>query len=77
MAAPNGDFFIQDKLGTTAPHHESFQQLWETKWKQPCTMGVYPFMFSAVKDFEPVVERLVKVRLTLYASIQAHMCSFR
>jgi hypothetical protein len=33
MAAPNGDFFIQEKLGTTAPHHESFQQLWETKWK--------------------------------------------
>ncbi|KAM0714235.1 hypothetical protein Q7P37_010022 [Cladosporium fusiforme] len=60
MAAPNGQFFIQDKLGSTAPHHESFQQLWETKWKQPCTMGVYPFMFGSVKDFEPIVERLIK-----------------
>lgn len=35
MAAPNGQFFVQDKLGSVAPHHESFQQLWETKWKQP------------------------------------------
>jgi hypothetical protein len=24
-------------------------------------MGVYPFMFGSVKDFEPVVERLIKV----------------
>jgi len=35
MALPYGNFFVQDKLGTTAPHHESFQQLWETKWKAP------------------------------------------
>lgn len=26
-------------------------------------MGVYPFMFASVKDFEPVVERLVQVRV--------------
>lgn len=26
-----------------------------------CTMGVYPFMFGAVKDFEPIVEKLSKV----------------
>lgn len=24
-------------------------------------MGVYPFMFGNVKDFEPVVEEIVKV----------------
>ncbi|KAH0167257.1 hypothetical protein KCU67_g3959, partial [Aureobasidium melanogenum] len=59
MAAPNGGYFIQDKLYKTAPHHESYKQLWETKWKKPCEMGVYPFMFSAVKDFEPIVEKLV------------------
>jgi hypothetical protein len=35
MALINGNFFVEDKLGTTAPHHESFQQLWETKWKEP------------------------------------------
>ncbi|GAB7360783.1 hypothetical protein MBLNU230_g0770t1 [Neophaeotheca triangularis] len=59
MAAPGGRFFIGDSLKETAPHHESFQQLWETKWKQPATMGVYPFMFSSVKDFEPIVEQLI------------------
>lgn len=25
-------------------------------------MGVYPFMFGNVKDFEPIVEEMVKVR---------------
>lgn len=35
MAAPGGKFFIADKLGVKAKHHESYQQLWETKWKQP------------------------------------------
>lgn len=25
-------------------------------------MGVYPFMFGSIKDFEPVVEDIVKVR---------------
>ncbi|KAH7392288.1 Alpha/Beta hydrolase protein [Phaeosphaeria sp. MPI-PUGE-AT-0046c] len=51
-------FHIQDKLSTPAPHHESFAQLWETKWKAPATMGVYPFMFSTAKDFEPIVAEL-------------------
>ena len=39
MAAPGGKFFIQDKLNTPAPHHESFKQLWETKWKQPVSIS--------------------------------------
>lgn len=26
-------------------------------------MGVYPFMFGAKKDFEPVVQELIKVYL--------------
>lgn len=29
-----------------------------------CTLGIYPFMFASVKDFEPVVERLIQVRST-------------
>ncbi|KAF1984360.1 alpha/beta-hydrolase [Aulographum hederae CBS 113979] len=60
MAAPGGQFFIQSKLKKHAPHHESFKQLWETKWKQPANMGVYPFMFGAAKDFEPIVEEMTK-----------------
>ncbi|PNS16079.1 Cell morphoproteinsis protein PAG1 [Sphaceloma murrayae] len=60
MAAPGGKYFIQDQLPQNAPHHESFERLWETKWKRPCSLGVYPFMFSAIQDFEPVVKRLIK-----------------
>lgn len=59
MAAPGGKFFIQDSLDTPAVHHESFEKLWQTKWQTPCKMGVYPFMFSAYKDFEPIVEQLI------------------
>ncbi|KAH7064414.1 Alpha/Beta hydrolase protein [Paraphoma chrysanthemicola] len=60
MAAPNGKFFIEDKLSTKAAHHESFEQLWATKWQKPASMGVYPFMFSTAADFEPVVKDLVE-----------------
>ncbi|CBX95883.1 hypothetical protein IAQ61_004708 [Plenodomus lingam] len=59
MAATDGKFFIEDKLGIKAKHHESFEQLWETKWKKPAEMGVYPFMFSTATDFQPVVDQLV------------------
>ncbi|KAF1816137.1 alpha/beta-hydrolase [Eremomyces bilateralis CBS 781.70] len=58
MAAPGGQFFIQAKLDQVAPHHESFKQLWETKWKKPAEMGVYPFMFATAKDFLPIVEEM-------------------
>ncbi|KAK4498446.1 hypothetical protein PRZ48_011104 [Zasmidium cellare] len=60
MALPGGKFFVQDALKTPAVHHESFEKLWTTKWQAPCKMGVYPFMFNAYQDFEPVVERLIK-----------------
>ena len=32
-------------------------------------MGVYPFMFGSIQDFEPVVESIIKVKL---ASIHLH-----
>jgi hypothetical protein len=60
MAAPGNKYFIQDDIKKTAAHHESYKQLWETKWKMPARMGVYPFMFGTAKDFEPIVEELVK-----------------
>ncbi|KAF2786542.1 alpha/beta-hydrolase [Melanomma pulvis-pyrius CBS 109.77] len=58
MAAPGGRFFIQDAIKDVAPHHESFAKLWETKWKKPATMGVYPFMFGTAADFSPIVGEL-------------------
>lgn len=42
-----------------AAHHQSFKALWETKWKKPCSMGVYPFMFGSINDFEPIAQRLI------------------
>ncbi|KAF2878074.1 Alpha/Beta hydrolase protein [Massariosphaeria phaeospora] len=60
MAAPGGKFFIQDNIKKTAAHHESYQQLWETKWKKPAEMGVYPFMFGAASDFEPIVSAMTE-----------------
>jgi len=65
MAAPGGKFFIQSKLDKTAAHHESWEQLWATKWKFPATMGVYPFMFGAAKDFEGILEEMKNVRLVV------------
>ncbi|KAI0394720.1 alpha/beta-hydrolase [Xylariaceae sp. FL0594] len=59
MAAPGNKYFIQDKLSRTATHHASFEALWETKWKAPCKAGVYPFMYGTLKDFEPVVRKMV------------------
>ncbi|OMP81487.1 UPF0255 protein [Diplodia seriata] len=59
--AARGKYFIQDKLQTPAAHHESFAKLWETKWKEPAEMGVYPFMFGTAKDFEPIVEEMTRV----------------
>jgi hypothetical protein len=31
-------------------------------------MGVYPFMNGSLKDFEPIVERLIKVKPNLHLS---------
>ncbi|CAE7015515.1 hypothetical protein CFE70_002680 [Pyrenophora teres f. teres 0-1] len=55
MAAPGDKFFIHDKLAIPAKHHESFEQLWETKWKPHATMGVYPFMFGTASDFASIL----------------------
>ena len=30
--------------------------------QKQCAMGVYPFMFGSIKDFEPVVQDIIKVR---------------
>ena len=52
---------IHENMKKAAAHHESWEQLWETKWKPLATMGVYPFMFGAAKDFEPILELMKKV----------------
>ncbi|KAK3954414.1 Alpha/Beta hydrolase protein [Pseudoneurospora amorphoporcata] len=51
---PNG-WHMNDRM----PHHDSFQQLWETKWKDPCSKGIYPFMFGSIEDFQPIAEHII------------------
>lgn len=48
MAGPGGKFFIEDNLNIKAKHHESFEQLWETKWKQPVGLQYMPSWLSIV-----------------------------
>jgi len=49
-------YYIKDSITKTAIHHNSFKDLWKSKWAFPLSLGVYPFMFGAAKDFEPVFE---------------------
>lgn len=53
-------YYIKDAILKPAKHHESYKALWETKWQGPAKMGVYPFMFGDVRDFEPIVSELVE-----------------
>ena len=32
-------YFIGDAINKPAVHHESFEKLWETKWKAPVCLG--------------------------------------
>ncbi|KAI5860974.1 alpha/beta-hydrolase [Durotheca rogersii] len=51
-------------MGTEAferrmPHHDGIRALWETKWRGPCTAGVYPFHDGQLEDFAPVFQSLI------------------
>ncbi|KAK3985344.1 Alpha/Beta hydrolase protein [Cladorrhinum sp. PSN332] len=56
----NKNYHINDALFKPAVHHESFEKLWETKWKAPCSMGIYPFMFGCIQDFEPIAQAIIE-----------------
>ncbi|PMD16032.1 alpha/beta-hydrolase [Hyaloscypha hepaticicola] len=40
-------------------HHQGMKQLWESKWKFPCSISVYPFHDGNFEDFEPVFLDLI------------------
>ncbi|KAL2358800.1 Alpha/Beta hydrolase protein [Cryomyces antarcticus] len=50
-----GDLFLKD-FG----HQGSIKTLWETRWKFPCKLGVYPFHDGKFEDFEPIFNKLVE-----------------
>ncbi|EJT68533.1 hypothetical protein GGTG_13891 [Gaeumannomyces tritici R3-111a-1] len=41
------------------PHHDGIKALWETKWKFPCSKGLYPFHDGQYEDFEPIFAHLI------------------
>ncbi|KAK0612347.1 Alpha/Beta hydrolase protein [Bombardia bombarda] len=52
-------------MGTEAfearmPHHDGIKALWETKWKFPCSKGLYPFHDGQYEDFEPIFNHLIQ-----------------
>jgi hypothetical protein len=40
------------------PHHQSISALWETKWRETCSQGEYPFQDGKLEDFGPLFEQL-------------------
>jgi hypothetical protein len=52
-------WILGDKFKTTYAHHESLRALWETKWKLPCKLSVYPFHDGKLEDFEPIFDKLI------------------
>lgn len=41
MAAQQKDYHIGEALYKRASHHDSFEKLWETKWKAPVSSTYY------------------------------------
>lgn len=41
-------------------HHGSIKTLWETRWKFPCSLGVYPFHDGKLEDFQPIFDFLIR-----------------
>ncbi|CAL3973402.1 unnamed protein product [Diplocarpon coronariae] len=41
-------------------HHDGIKQLWESKWRRPCSLSVYPFHDGRLEDFEPVFRDLIE-----------------
>ncbi|CAN9123913.1 unnamed protein product [Alternaria alternata] len=70
MAAPGGRYFIQEKLKDPASHmipasHNHALQIsakssFQHSFQSQAESGMYSFIFSTAKDFEPIVEDLVK-----------------
>ncbi|KAK4143537.1 esterase FrsA [Dichotomopilus funicola] len=42
------------------PHHNGIKELWETRWKFPCTKSLYPFHDGDYEDFAPIFAELIE-----------------
>lgn len=50
---------VGDLVDQEFPHHKSYQALWESRWKNACEKGIYPFAYGAVEDFELISNTLI------------------
>lgn len=60
-ASVGRSWIMGSKFEAKMPHHQGIKALWETKWKFPCTISVYPFHDGKFEDFAPVFEELIAV----------------
>ncbi|KAH9876624.1 hypothetical protein J1614_003756 [Plenodomus biglobosus] len=57
---PDGTWILGDLFMKDYGHSGSVQNLWEQRWKFPCTKGVYPFHDDKFEDFEPIFKYLAE-----------------
>lgn len=69
-------YSIGGRIDKAAPHHESIGALWETKWKKPCSIGIYPFFDGKLEDFEPVFGELIRSDLRPPYDFDAYAAPF-
>ena len=53
---------LGEAIDSKFPHHESLKALWETKWRKPASMAIYPFMDGDIADFEPIFDKIGDMR---------------
>ncbi len=54
------NWILGDKFHERYSHVSGVKALWETKWKFPCSLSVYPFHDGRLEDFAPIFENLIK-----------------
>lgn len=54
------NWILGEKFLERYPHLSGVKALWETKWKFPCSLGVYPFHDGKLEDFAPIFDNLIR-----------------
>lgn len=50
---------LGDQFNTPMPHHASMRALWETKWRTPAKLSVYPFHDGIYNSFQKIFHSLI------------------
>lgn len=64
MSAPTTkSYHVRGSFFQPRAHHAGIKALWETKWRQPASQGIYPFVDGKVEDFDPVFKAMSDANL--------------